>query len=105
MVYGRSALKIEKGGDVSAAIENLVEAGFLAERSDRAARGSIHVNKRVFIGKTIDEVDTKVRAIRRPVGVSVRAALVYDGHLSPLAASDGYFDAIVPFDSLLRDRP
>ena len=235
MVYGRSALKIDKGGDVSAAIENLVEAGFLAELSDRAVRGSIHVNKRVFIGKsgrinpetgrelrerrfrihdnyarfylkcvepnkriiddgafsftsldqlegwdsimglafenmvvnnyreliphlhlggavivsagpclrraakgprghaecqvdllvqtrrticiveikrkreirreTIDEVDAKVRAIRRPVGVLVRAALVYDGHLSPLAASDGYFDAIVPFDSLLRDRP
>ena len=51
MVYGRSALKIEKGGDVSAAIENLVEAGFLAERSDRAARGSIHVNKRVFASR------------------------------------------------------
>lgn len=209
------ALKIEKGGDVSAAIENLVEAGFLAESGRinpetgrelrerrfrirdnyarfylkcvepnkriiddgafsfasldqlegwdsimglafenmvvnnyreliphlhlggavivsagpylrRAAKGPrghagcqvdllvqtrrticiVEIKRKREIGReTIDEVDAKVRAIRRPVGVSVRAALVYDGHLSPLAASDGYFDAIVPFDSLLRDRP
>ncbi len=51
--------------------------------------------------ETIAEVDRKVRAIRRPDGVSVRTALVYDGHLSPLAASDGYFDAVVPFGKLL----
>ena len=51
--------------------------------------------------ETIAEVDRKVRAIRRPDGVSVRTALVYDGHLSPLAASDGYFEAVVPFGKLL----
>ena len=49
----------------------------------------------------IDEVDRKVRAIRRPAGVSAKAALVYDGHLSPVASADGYFDAIVPFSRLL----
>ena len=30
-----------------------------------------------------------------------RAALVYSGHLSPVVAADGYFDAIVPFRKLL----
>ena len=49
----------------------------------------------------IEEVDRKVRAIARPEGVSVRAALVYDGHLAPIAKADGYFDAIIPFEKLL----
>ena len=49
----------------------------------------------------IAEVDRKVRAIKRPEGVSVRTALVYDGHLAPVAKADGYFDAIVPFSRLL----
>ena len=62
----------------------------------------VEIKRRREIGReTIAEVDAKLRAIRRPAGVSARAALVYDGHLSPLAASDGYFDAIVPFDTLL----
>ena len=49
----------------------------------------------------IAEVDRKVRAIKRPEGISVRTALVYDGHLAPVAKADGYFDAIVPFSRLL----
>ena len=49
----------------------------------------------------IDQVDDQVRAIVRPHGVSAKTALVYDGHLSPVAAADGYFDAIVPFAKLL----
>ncbi len=206
-----SALKIEKGGDVTAAIENLVEAGFLAEtgrinpetrrelrerrfrlrdnyarfylkcvephkriiddgafsfaslheldgydsvmglafenlvvnnyrlliphlhlegaiitsagpymrRPAKGARGRcgcqvdlmlqtrrtiyvVEVKRMNEIGREIiSEVDKKVRAIKRPVGVSVRTALVYDGHLSPVARSDGYFDAIVQFSQLL----
>lgn len=52
----------------------------------------------------IEEVDKKVRAIKRPAGVSIRTALVYDGHLSPVVAADGYFDAIVPFSQLLKSK-
>ena len=33
--------------------------------------------------------------------VSIRTALVYDGHLSPHITADGYFDALVPFQTLL----
>ncbi len=46
-------------------------------------------------------MDARVKAIRRPDGVSIRTALVYDGNLSPVVAADGYFDAIVPFKKLL----
>ena len=47
------------------------------------------------------EVDEKVRSLSRPSGVSARAALVYSGHLAPIVAADGYFDALVPFRRLL----
>ena len=54
------------------------------------------------IGREIEaEIERKVNALSRPEGVSSKTALVYDGHLSPLVASDGYFDAIVPFRQLL----
>ena len=49
----------------------------------------------------IHEVDDCIRAIKRPVGVSARTALIYDGHLSPVLAADGYFDCIIPFYKLL----
>lgn len=49
----------------------------------------------------IKEVDDRVKAIKRPDGVSIRAALVYEGKLSPVVVADGYFDAIIPFRKLL----
>lgn len=50
------------------------------------------------IGRDVlEEVDRKVRCLVRPPNVSVKTALVYDGHLAPVVAADGYFDAIVPF--------
>ena len=58
--------------------------------------------KRKKIDREIEtEVERKVKALSRPEGVSSKMALVYDGHLSPLVEADGYFDAIVPFKSLL----
>jgi hypothetical protein len=62
----------------------------------------VEVKRKREIGReVIDEVDRKVRSIKRPDGVSARTALVYDGHLSPVAAADGYFDAIIHFPVLL----
>lgn len=49
----------------------------------------------------IDEMAEKVAAIPRRRGVSVRTALVYEGHLAPIVEADGYFDALVPFARLL----
>ena len=68
----------------------------------RRALCLVEVKRKREIGREIiDEVDRKVRAIKRPEGVSARTALVYDGHLSPVAAADGYFDAIIHFPKLL----
>ena len=63
----------------------------------------VEIKRRKEIGReVIDEVDAKVNALTRREGVSIRAALVYDGHLSPVVAADGYFDAIIPFSNLLE---
>ena len=68
----------------------------------RRALYFVEVKRQGEIGReVIDQVDDQVRAISRPRGVSAKTALVYDGHLSPVAAADGYFDAIVPFKNLL----
>lgn len=62
----------------------------------------VEIKRRKEIGRdVIDEVDKKIRELSRPEGVSIRTALVFDGHLSPLVPADGYFDAIIPFQSLL----
>lgn len=66
----------------------------------------IEIKRRREIGReVIAEVDTKLRAIARPPGVSARTALVYAGHLAPIVAADGYFDALVPFHTLLGLTP
>ena len=49
----------------------------------------------------IADVDRKVRTIKRREGVSIRTALVYDGHLAPVAKADGYLNAIIPVSKLL----
>ena len=68
-------------------------------------RRSIYIveikRKETIDREIIQEMDARVKAIRRPDGVSIRTALVYDGNLSPVVAADGYFDAIVPFKKLL----
>lgn len=65
----------------------------------------VEVKRKREIDREIEsEVDRKVKAMTRPEGVSVKTALVYDGHLSPLVSSDGYFDALVPFRRLIGLR-
>jgi len=62
----------------------------------------VEIKRMANIGREIvQEMDERVKAIRRPDGVSIRTAIVYEGALSPLVAADGYFDAIVPFRKLL----
>ena len=62
----------------------------------------VEVKRKREIDREIEaEVERKVKAVSRPEGVSSKMALVYDGHLSPIVESDGYFDAIVPFKNLL----
>ena len=47
------------------------------------------------------EVAAKVRALGVPRDISVKTALVYDGHLSPRIEAEGYFDAIVSARDML----
>ena len=58
----------------------------------------VEIKHQLEIGpEVINEVDAKIKAMKYPEGVSARAALVYDGQLSPKVAAEGYFDAIIPF--------
>ena len=57
--------------------------------------------KREITRAVIDEMNSKVAAVKRPEGMLAFVALVYFGALSPVVAADGYFSAIVPFQKLL----
>ena len=62
----------------------------------------VEIKRMSEIGRgIIDEVDAKVRCLKTRPNVSIRTALVYEGHLAPIVEADGYFDAIVPFRKLL----
>ena len=63
----------------------------------------VEIKRRSEIGRDIiEEVDAKVRCLKPRPNVSIRTALVYDGHLAPIVEADGYFDAIIPFRRLLN---
>ena len=56
----------------------------------------VEVKRRKELGhEVVDEMDEKVSRIRRPRGVAVKTALVYDGHLAKSVEADGYFDAVI----------
>lgn len=56
----------------------------------------VEVKRRNELGhEVVDEIEEKVARIRRPRGVSMKTALVYDGHLAKTVEADGYFDAVI----------
>lgn len=63
---------------------------------------TVEIKRRREIGREIiDEMEEKIRRLPVRKGVSVRTALVYDGHLAPSVEGDGYFDAVVSVERLL----
>ena len=63
----------------------------------------VEIKRRTTIGREVEqEVESKVRALALPPNVSVRTALVYEGALAKSVEADGYFDALVPIESLMR---
>ena len=48
------------------------------------------------------EVETKIRRLRARRGLAVRPVLVYLGQLDGEVEGDGFFDALIPAESLLR---
>lgn len=62
----------------------------------------VEIKRQREIGReVIDEVESKVAKFGRPQGKSIRTVLVYDGALAPIVKTDGYFDALISFRSLL----
>ena len=60
----------------------------------------VEIKRRREIGREIiREVEEKVARLPGRRGISVRTALIYDGHLAPAVEGDGYFDAVVPVES------
>lgn len=56
----------------------------------------VEIKRRLALGhEVVDEMDEKVSRIKRPRGVSLKTALVYDGHLAKTVEADGYFDAVI----------
>ena len=64
---------------------------------------AVEIKRRREIGREIiSEAEQKASALKLRKGLSLRTALVYAGQLSPGVEADGYFDAIVSAESLLR---
>ena len=62
----------------------------------------VEIKRQREIGReVIDEVAEKIKRLPTPRGKSVRPVLVYDGHLAPIIETEGFFDALISFRSLL----
>lgn len=65
----------------------------------------VEIKRKRYIGRDIvDEVSKKVSRLPHPKSISIRTALVYEGELSKAVEGDGYFDALVPIENLLKTR-
>ena len=61
------------------------------------------IKRKGCIGKEIEvEVETKMRRLNARKGLAVRPVLVYLGELDGEVEGDGFFDAVIPAQSLLR---
>ena len=62
----------------------------------------VEIKRQREIGhEVVDEVAEKMRRIPAPRSKSIRPVLVYDGHLAPIIETEGFFDALISFRSLL----
>jgi AAA+ ATPase superfamily predicted ATPase len=64
----------------------------------------VEIKRRREIGReVIDEMEAKVKALRVAGGKAVRTALVYEGRLHPGVEADGYFDRVIPAETLFGE--
>jgi len=62
----------------------------------------VEIKRQAEIGReVIEEMAEKVKRVRVPRGKSVKTALVYSGHLSPIVEAQGYFNAVVDIRDIL----
>ena len=93
-----SAAPYSRGASKSG--ERGVQADLLVQT--RRSMCVVEVKRQREIGReVIDEVEEKVKRIPHKDGMSVRTALIYEGHLAPIVEADGYYDAVIPFRTLL----
>ena len=57
--------------------------------------------KREIGSEIVQEMENRVAKIPKKRSCSVRTAIVYEGHLAPIVEAEGYFDAVIPFRTLL----
>ena len=63
----------------------------------------VEIKRKKEIGyEVVDDVSEKVSRLVHGKALSVRTALVYDGHLSPRVEADHFFDFIIAADKLLK---
>ena len=62
----------------------------------------VEIKRMKEIGLSVaKEVADKIARFKRPRGKSFRPVLIYDGALSPRLETEGFFDLLLPFSSLL----
>lgn len=76
-------------------VDLLIQSSRLAYVVEVKRRGHIDANVE-------NEVEEKIRRLQVRKGVSVRAALVYQGELDPRVRESGFFSAIVNMEDLVR---
>ena len=85
-------LKPGKGG---------VQIDLLVQTDDSMYVVEVKRRKQIAAG-IIDDVKEKIRAIRKPRGMSIRKGIIYEGELSPTVRRSGYFDALVDIGRFIR---
>ena len=62
----------------------------------------VEIKRQREIGReVVEDVAEKMRRLPTPRGKSTRPVLVYDGHLAPIVETEGFFDALISFRSIL----
>lgn len=62
----------------------------------------IELKRQGRIGReVIAEVEEKIAKLATPRNKSARPVLVYEGELAPSVETEGFFDSIIPFRTLL----
>lgn len=62
----------------------------------------IEVKRQQEIGReVIHEMEEKITRLAKPDGVSVRTALVYEGHVAPIVETEGFFDVLINVRELI----
>ena len=90
-------VKTAEGGKKGCQIDLLLQT--------RKSAMVVEIKRRNEIGReVIREVEGKLERLKVRRGVSVKTALIYEGHLAPSVEADGFFDAIVPFESVLKRK-